>query len=58
MCDELKSHRNFFDTCILERDMEIWTNIQREIDKNDLNPDWNEPGKTMFHLDSSLSMRG
>jgi hypothetical protein len=32
--------------------------IQREIDKNELNPDWNEPGKTMFHQDSSLWMTG
>jgi hypothetical protein len=38
--------------------MEIWTNIQSEIDKNDLNPGWNEPGKTMFHQDSSLWMTG
>jgi len=38
--------------------MGIWTNIQREIDKNELNPDWNEPGKTMFHQDSSLWMAG
>jgi hypothetical protein len=38
--------------------MEIWTNIQREVDKNDLNSDWNEPGKNMFHQDSSLWTTG
>jgi hypothetical protein len=39
-------------------DMEIWTNIKMERDRNALNAGWNEPSKTMFHQDSSLWMTG